>query len=32
MDVLDKHSMKGYYLVVDNATIHTSSKFEEFVE
>jgi transposase len=32
MDVLDKHSMKGYYLVMDNAPIHTPSKFREVVE
>ena len=32
MHVLDKHSMKGYYLVMDNAPIHTPSKFREVVE
>jgi transposase len=32
MDVLDKHSMKCYYLVMDNAPIHTPSKFREVVE
>lgn len=29
MDVLDRHSMKGYYLVMDNAPIHTSTKVRE---
>jgi hypothetical protein len=32
MDVLDKHSTKGYYLVMDSAPIHTPSKFQEVVE
>ena len=29
MDVLDRHSMKGYYLVLDNAPIHTPTKVRE---
>ena len=32
MDVLDRHDMKGYYLVMDNAPIHTPTKVCDLVE
>src|ERR1700731_4176229 len=32
MDVLDRNNMKGHYLVMDNAPIHTPVKVRELVE
>jgi transposase len=32
MDVLDRNDMKGHYLVMDNAPIHTPVKVRELVE
>ena len=32
MDVLDRNGMKGQYLVMDNAPIHTPSRVRELVE
>ena len=32
MDVLDKNNMQGYYLVMDNAPIHTPAKIRDLVE
>ena len=32
MDVLDKTNMQGYYLVMDNAPIHTPAKIRDLVE
>ena len=32
MDVLDKNNMQGYYLVMDNAPIHTPAKVRDLVE
>jgi transposase len=32
MDVLDRNNMKGHYLVMDNAPIHTSVKIRELIE
>jgi hypothetical protein len=32
MDVLDRNNMKGHYLVMDNAPIHTTVKVRELVE
>jgi hypothetical protein len=32
MDVLDTNNMKGHYLVMDNAPIHTPLKARELVE
>jgi transposase len=32
MDVLDKNSMQGYYLVMDNAPIHTPAKVRDLIE
>jgi transposase len=32
MDVLDRNNMKGHYLVMDNAPIHTPVKVRELIE
>jgi hypothetical protein len=32
MDVLDKNKMQGYYLVMDNAPIHTPAKVRDLVD
>jgi transposase len=32
MDVLDRNNMKGHYLVMDNAPIHTPVKIRELIE
>lgn len=32
MDVLNRNGMKGQYLVMDNAPIHTPGKVRELVE
>ena len=32
MDVLDKNNIQGYYLVMDNAPIHTPAKVRDLVE
>lgn len=32
MDVLDKHKMQGFYLVMDNAPIHTPSVVQAEIE
>jgi transposase len=32
MDVLDRNNMKGHYLVMDNAPIHTPFKVRELIE
>ena len=32
MDVLDRNDIKGHYLVMDNASIHTPIKVRELVE
>lgn len=32
IDVLDRHNMKGYYLVLDNAPIHNPAKLRDLVE
>jgi transposase len=32
IDVLDRHNMKGHYLVLDNAPIHNPAKLRDLVE
>jgi len=32
MNVLDRNNMKGHYLVMDNAPIHTPAKVRDLVE
>jgi hypothetical protein len=32
MDVLDNHNMKGHYIVMDNAPIHTPAVVQNLVE
>ena len=32
MDVLDRNNMQGYYLVMDNAPIHTPAKVRDRIE